>query len=278
MIAYWYPDSTGTVEVLSLTDSRQPTDLQEYTSVDGAEAEAGTGLSSSVLFGRRTDLEITIEDIPLAHEADRRAIRNLVEHLKAGGRCGISLTTTKAYGTFTQLAAARGDTSVRAGGASVWYNGSAQLASGDAIVLETGAPGWLTEEATLTGALTSSSLLASTSALLHSFPTLTHLRHRDFYPICRMTLAERQRDDQIRSNGRITYDVTLRLRYCLGEVMSLAGGSGARVRQVGQPARTGEGSIESILGARDGRVDTTSSGFGSNVDDSFYRTFSSFGG
>ena len=246
MIAYWYPDPTGTVEVLSLTNDRQPTDLQERPMVKSAEAESGTGASSSIIFGRALDIEITIEKIALAEESDRRKLRNLVLHMQAGGRAGIGLTSGKAYGTFIGLTARRADTTLRVTG-PVWYNPSAALASGDAVVLETGSPYWLDEELTLSGGLASNAFLASTSSLLHTFPLPLHMRHRDFYPICRFTASERAKDNHITSRHRITSDVRLRFRYCLSEVMALSGGSGARVRQVGALANTGRGSIEQAI-------------------------------
>lgn len=259
---YWYPDSNGTIETLTLSAALKtdPTEIQEGEAGIVAGSFTASGAHYRILLGMQYPIRIEIDKVSFNSEATRRAIRNMLNHLNRGKYVGFALDTDKAWGSFVAVppaGPARGATSITGLQRQAWYSTTAALASGDPIVIETGAPLHLVEETLTTATVANSATSIACSSILTTFPAACHVRHRDFFPILLMQPEEIGRAVKIVSQKRLFYDIAFDFIYDLAGVMALAG-PGPVVRQIGGSKYSGQ-SVEFGLG---GALNNAGQGFG----------------
>lgn len=247
---YWYPDPSGTLEVLTLAALSAVTECQDdgYSAQVG-ESATGDGTLYQVLLAMPYRLQVKLEKV--VGEANRRAMENVIHHLRRGGSIGLALDADKAWGSFVPIppgGSARGGTSTTVQG-QAWYSTTAALASGDPICIETGWPDWLSEQTTTSATVANGASSVSHAALLQSFAAAPiHVRHRDFWPILRFgSSAAAAR--ALTSSRRISYDVTLDLVYDVAGVLALDG-RGPVVRQASASKFSGASVEDALNNAR----------------------------
>lgn len=250
-VFYYYPDSGGTLETVTITaDAGGVTVVQDGLAVQRAESRSASGVHFNVLLSAARPVRLEFNHVSgLNHEATRRALRNLVAHLKRGGRCGFAADASKAWGSFARSTyiAQRGQTTYYCR-RQAWYSTTATLADNDPIVIEEGWPGYVEEETLTAGSVANSANTVSTDALLTTFTGLSHVRHRDFFPVLSMSADAAAQAYTLLANERpIVYKIVLELVYDVESVMGLAG-AGPVVRQVGASKQTGS-SIEQGIAA-----------------------------
>jgi hypothetical protein len=249
---YWYPDPAGTLETLTLSAALKTdiTELQEGEAGMVAGSVTAGGTHYRVLFGLQYAVRVEIDRVSFNSEATRRTLRNMLNHLHRGGYVGFAADASKAWGSFVAVppgGPVRGATSIVGLQRQAWYSTTASLASGDAIVIETGSPQHIVEETTTSATVANSATSLSCASILTTFGGACHVRHRDFYPILLMEPAEIARANKILSAKRLWYDIALDFIYDLSGVMALSG-PGPVVRQAGGSKFTGQ-SLESGLAA-----------------------------
>lgn len=241
---YWFPDASGTIETLELSQTLKTdiTELQEGEAGIVAGSITASGTHYRLLLGMQYPISIRIDKVSFNSEATRRKLRNMLNHLNRGGYVGFAGDTDKAWGSFVAIppgGPARGATSIVGLQRQAWYSATASLASGDPIVIETGAPAHLVEETTTTATVANSATSIACASILTTVLAPCHVRHRDFYPILLMTPEVIGQALKITSAQRIYYDISLEFIYDLSGVMALAG-PGPVVRQVGGSKFSGQ--------------------------------------
>ena len=248
-VFYYYPDSGGTLETVTITaDAGGVTVVQDGLAAQRAESRSASGAHYNVLLSAARPVRLEFNHISgLNNEPTRRALRNLIAHLKRGGRCGFAADSSKAWGSFARptYIAQRGHTTYYCR-RQAWYSTTATLADNDPIVIEEGWPGFIEEETLTAGSVANSANTVATDSILATFTGLSHIRHRDFYPVLLMPAEAAAQAYTLLANERpIVYKVVMELVYDIESVMGLAG-AGPVVRQVGASKQTSASLEESI--------------------------------
>lgn len=202
---YWYPDDTGSLTKLALASAL--TELHELRVPRRTSAYLGDG--GAVVLTRPTATRVRIVAERKLSAADVRALRQLEDHLQRGLPVGFAREPTKAWAGFGAKTF-RGFTYVSCrGNAFSKWEGSASLASGDEVTIESAPPATEIEQHLISSATTSQVNLSG-ETILRTMDGPILVRHRDFYPA--LWLPDDQLDKPIvTTERRFTYTLDVEL-------------------------------------------------------------------
>lgn len=180
---YWYPDASGSLEVLDLGE--ELSDLQEIPLADADDSYGRDGQFYRLFHASRLRVRIVLERFgPSAVSALERDLQTLQAHLDRGYSVGFSLDHDKTWAASVTTTPSRGDVTIYTGGNafSAW-NSAGSPAEDDEMVLESAPPESLREYFKC-GALatTPPTDIARAGGLLYSYQSSAVVRWRDFYP------------------------------------------------------------------------------------------------
>lgn len=182
---YYYPDETGSLEVIDLGEGLS--DLQETSAAIATDTYAADGKAYRSFQRDTFEVRIVLERFgtPGVSSLERK-LQNLQSHLQRGGWVGFSRDHAKAWASIRSGAASRGDTIFYTGGSGfLSWSSSATLAAGDEVVIESAPPDSRREISTVS-ALSSGGDVSLGTALVYTYDGHPIIRWRDFYPTLRL--------------------------------------------------------------------------------------------
>lgn len=180
---YWYPDTTGTLQKTALTRTVSTIDLRPTR--QRMAPKAGDGSPRPAAWDAGMRVRITRERGVTA--AQVREFMALEVHLKLGRPVGFTLDTAKSWAAWYVLyKMERGLSSVFTGGNafSAW-EGSAALASGNELAIESANPEGLYEERAMSS-INSSNDITLSETMLYTRTLGGLVRHKHFFPALRL--------------------------------------------------------------------------------------------
>jgi len=218
---YYYPESTGG---LAYVDLGGP--LTNITVIPGIVRKDGVGYDgsySTAVYGPDFTVRVLVEhfgaDSPGAN-ATERGLQGLINHLRRGGACGFTRRHDKAWcGKFSGGTAPGWGYAPTFGNEFSSWSGSAALASGDEVAIESG-PARNRHEIGLVSSVTAGRTvnLSATTLYEHGDGTAASwCRYRWFFPVCYLPADDAGANaDPLTHDGLRNWTLDLRLRFSPG--------------------------------------------------------------
>lgn len=220
---YWYPNEGGPVRKLNLAEHLS--DLQEVPSADVQDDYDGAGRLVRVHHQDILRVRLVLERFGDPGEDSReRELQAIHSHLLRGNAIALSRDSAKTWAAMTSSTPSEGDGIIYTpgNGFSVWTLGTASLAAGDEVVIESEWPDSRREIAVVSS-LAGGVQVVLEDGCIYEYSDAALIRWRDFYPVLRLPRDQIGRAI-VPHDHRINWTLDVELEYCVAEVIDLYGG------------------------------------------------------
>ena len=189
---YYYPDGTGSLEVVDLGEGLS--NIEELPGVLVEDAVALDGTPYRMVLGpaHRVRIELERFGAPGANSLERK-LQALASHLRRGGMCGVTRDTARTFAGSAAAGWKRGNSTIATyGNEFTAWSAAGAVGSGDEVAVEAAPPGGLYEVRLVSALVSAHTVNFSGETLAYSYDTSSSswLRWRDFWPVCYLPSGE----------------------------------------------------------------------------------------
>ena len=219
---YWYPDVSGTLEVIDFGEGLS--DIQELDSGAAEDAMDGVGLPYRNFAGAALRFRVYLERFgPLASSPLERALTSLQRHLYRGGLVGVTRDSARAWASVPGSNPARGDTLLYTGGGNSFsaWEPTATLLEDDEISIENLHPEAYREiQVVDTPPWTPILHVPIQGSVLYTYGSRPVVRWRHFFPVCFLPQDQLQRPIVTNDHQR-NFTLDMELLYIPSAVLAI---------------------------------------------------------
>ncbi len=213
---YYYPDDTGTLEVVNLGEVLS--DLTDDQEVIGGQSTGDGGVLQRTTDGSFWRVRVLLSRFgttPGSSELERQ-LQSFTSHAQRGGPFIFSRDHDKTYAVKLASAPARGTTALTATSVNGLYNlnSSARVTTGDDLVIENA--GREDRREIKTGGNVTTAITLG-SGLDYTYTQTTFVRWRDCYPVCFLEAPEAI----VRSDRRRNWSLDMTFTYSASAAVRL---------------------------------------------------------